>query len=97
MQPQKTKWAKVNVDQLDKVFSVMDKVHTTFGRGAIDQQERDLLLEVLKQEASEIIKPALEPAESPAPKPAPQAEPKPEPKVEEEPEEVPESKKSKKK
>jgi len=46
----KTKWVTIDVDKLDAIFNVMDKINTAAVRGLIDHEGKDLLVGQLRQE-----------------------------------------------
>jgi len=69
----RTKWITVDVDKLDQIFTVMDKINVAAVRGLIDQAGKDLLIGSLRNEIPYTIipeeseskqKPAAEPAAS---------------------------------
>jgi len=68
MQAKKTKWKLVDLDAIEKAMGIMDKLHTFFARGIIDQNERDVLMTILKSEINEQLKPAFMPEEEEKPK-----------------------------
>ena len=51
----KTKWVTIDVDKLDDIFNVMDKINTSAVRGLIDHEGKDLLLNQLRQEIPHTI------------------------------------------
>ena len=64
----KTKWVTMDVDKLDTIFNVMDKINTAAVRGLIDQEGKDLLLTQLRQEIPHVI---IAQESKPEPKPGP--------------------------
>lgn len=66
----KTKWVRIDVDKLDSIFTLLDKINTAAVRGLIDKDGKELLLDQLRQEIPFTIIQQEEPAE-----PAPREEP----------------------
>lgn len=70
----KTKWVTIDVDKLDQIFTVLDKVNLSQVRGLLSTVEKDALVAAIKTEITEVIV-----KREPEPEP-PKEEPKEEPK-----------------